>query len=283
MAKEISKELIRQIEIISMVLAKPRHYSEYEIAAHFGESITTVRRDFASIRETGINIHSSKKLLVIMDKIPAKLLNKLINTYLALNDTDTIKNLVAIRKIFREKTLKCFVDIVQSINLKRLIEFDYQKDESKITTKRYVTPVGFFKTNRSFILIGLENDDLERVRFYLIEKMQNIHFTIQKTAHKNLPNMYEFMKDSWGIYQSGELHDVELLFDKSCSSVKNRVYVNTQHISDTTYGILFSAKLKVTREFISWILGWGGKCKVIKPISLKNEIVKTAKDILKEY
>lgn len=283
MSKEISKELIRRIDIISMILDKPGYYSDYQIAQSLSESPATVRRDFAKIREIGIPLHSYKRTLSIKQKIPTKLLNKLINTYLALNDTDTIKNLQGIRQIFKDKTLMYFVRIVKSINQKTKIEFDYEKDESKIIVRRSVTPIGFLKTNRSFILIGLENDEMAKVRFYLIEKMQNLSFTSNKTRHKNLPSMYEFLKNSWGIYQSGVVEKIELLFNKSCTNIKNRVFVNKQEITETEKGILFKAELKVSREFISWILGWGNKCKVIKPDSLRKEIIKTAKDIIKEY
>ncbi|MFA5011091.1 MAG: WYL domain-containing transcriptional regulator [Ignavibacteria bacterium] len=283
MPKEISKELIRQIDIISMVLDKPDNFSENDISRLVSESLTTVRRDFTKIREIGIPLHSSKRRLKINQKISTKLLNKLINTYLALNDTDTIKNLKGIRQIFKDETLKYFVQIVKSINQKTKIEFDYEKDEKRITLRRNVIPVGLLKTSRSFILVGLENDDIQKVRFYLIEKLQNINFTSKKSAHKSLPSMYEFLKDSWGIYQSGVVENVELLFDNSCTNIKNRVFINNQIILETEKGVLFKAKLKISREFISWILGWGNKCKVIKPKSLRNEIIKTAKDIIKKY
>lgn len=263
MPKEISKELIRQIDIISLVLENPNYFSENDISRIVSESLTTVRRDFAKIREIGIPLHSAKRRLKIDQRIPTKLLNKLINTYLALNDTDTIKNLKVIRQIFKDKTLNYFVQIVKSVNQKSKIEFDYEKDEKKITLRRNVTPVGLLKTNRSFILVGLENDDISKIRFYLIEKMQNIKFTTDKSLHKNLPTMYEFLKDSWGIYQSGVVENVELLFDKSCINIKNRVFVNKQKITETEKGILFQAELKISREFISWILGWGSKCKVV--------------------
>jgi len=283
MPKEISKELIRQIDIISLVLENPNYFSENDISRIVSESLTTVRRDFAKIREIGIPLHSVKRRLKIDQRIPTKLLNKLINTYLALNDTDTIKNLKVIRQIFKDKTLNYFVQIVKSVNQKSKIEFDYEKDEKKITLRRNVTPVGLLKTNRSFILVGLENDDISKIRFYLIEKMQNIKFTTDKSLHKNLPTMYEFLKDSWGIYQSGVVENVEFLFDKSCINIKNRVFVNKQKITETEKGILFQAELKISREFISWILGCRSKCKVIKPKSLRTEIIKTAKDIIKKY
>jgi len=283
MPNEISKELIRQIDIISMVLDKSGHYSEDDIAEYFSESLPTVRRDFARIREMGIALHSTKRCLFIEQKIPTRLLNKLINTYLALNDTEAIKNLQGISRIFRDHTLRYFVQLVKSINQKTIIEFDYEKDSYETTVLRRVTPIGFFKTNRSFIFVGLEDENPDKARFYLIEKIRNIKFTDKKTKIKTLPTMYEFLKDSWGIYQSGEVVKVVLLFDKKCTHIKNRMFINNQEIEETEKGIYFKANLKISNEFISWILGWGKRCRVVEPLSLKNEIKRIASEILENY
>jgi predicted DNA-binding transcriptional regulator YafY len=283
MPNEISKELIRQIDIISMVLDKSGYYSEDEVAEFFSESLPTVRRDFAKIREMGIALHSTKRCLFIEQRVPTKLLNKLINTYLALNDTEAIKNLQGISKIFKDHTLRYFVQIVKSINQKTIIEFEYEKDSYEASVLRRVTPIGFFKTSRSFIFVGLEDDDIDKVRFYLIEKIRNIKFTNQKTKIRTLPTMYEFLKDTWGIFQAGEVVNVTLLFDKKYSYIKNRVYINNQEIEETDEGIYFKAKLKISNEFISWILGWGKKCRVIEPASLRNDIKKIASEIVQIY
>ena len=283
MPNEISKELIRQIDIISMVLEKPGHYSEYDLAEHFKESLPNVRRDFAKIREMGIALHSTKRCLFIEQKLHTRLLNKLINTYLALNDTEAIKNLLGISKIFKDQTLSYFVQLVKSINQKTIIEFDYEKDSYGSLVQRRVTPIGFFKTNRSFIFVGLEDEDLNKARFYLIEKIRNIKFTNRKTKIRTLPTMYEFLKNSWGIYQAGEVVKVVLLFDKKCTHIKNRIFINNQEIEETDEGIYFKARLKISNEFISWVLGWGNKCKVIEPASLKKDVKRIATEILDSY
>ena len=283
MPNEISKELIRQIDIISMVLEKPGHYSEYDLAEHFKESLPNVRRDFAKIREMGIALHSTKRCLFIEQKLHTRLLNKLINTYLALNDTEAIKNLLGISKIFKDQTLSYFVQLVKSINQKTIIEFDYEKDSYGSLVQRRVTPIGFFKTNRSFIFVGLEDEDLNKARFYLIEKIRNIKFTNRKTKIRTLPTMYEFLKNSWGIYQAGEVVKVVLLFDKKCTHIKNRIFINNQEIEETDEGIYFKARLKISNEFISWVLGWGNKCKVIEPASLKKDVKRIATEILDNY
>ncbi|MCE1164660.1 MAG: transcriptional regulator [Bacteroidetes bacterium] len=281
MSQEISKELIRQIEIISMVLEKRNFYSEDELSDIFGESLPSIRRDFAKIRGMGIPIHSSRRCLDIdQQKFDVKTLNKLINTYLALNDTEPIKNLKEISNVFGDRTLSTFVKIVKSINSKMIIRFEYEQDAHGQPIRRVVTPFGFFKTNRSFILAGCENDDLGRIRYYLIEKIRNIDFLNRKSSLKDIPSMHDFLTSTWGIYPHGKLEKVELQFDKSCEFLKSRIFINNQEFEDTDNGILFRAEVKISNEFISWILGWGKLVRVIKPQSLKTEVINRAKEII---
>ncbi|MDD5361906.1 MAG: WYL domain-containing protein [Ignavibacteria bacterium] len=284
MSQEISKELIRQIEIVSMVLEKRNKFSEDDLTDIFKESLPNLRRDFAKIRAMGIPLHSSKRCIDIeVQKIDIRILNKLINTYLALNDTEPIKNLKEISNVFGDKTLSTFVKIVKSINGKSVINFEYEQDDNDQPIRRVVTPIGFFKTNRSFILAGCENDDINKIKYYLIEKIRNIQFLSKKSAHKDIPSMYDFFRSSWGIYPLGKLEKVVLLFDNSCSFIKSRIFINNQEFEDTDDGLLFKADIKISNEFISWILGWGKLVKVIKPESLKNDVLKKAKEVVKVY
>jgi proteasome accessory factor B len=284
MSQEISKELIRQIEIVSMVLEKRNKYSEDDLTDIFKESLPSLRRDFAKIRAMGIPLHSSRRCLDIeVQKIDIKILNKLINTYLALNDTEPIKNLKEISNVFGDKTLSTFVKIVKSINGKFVINFEYEQDDNDQPIRRVVTPIGFFKTNRSFILAGCENDDINKIKYYLIEKIRNVQFLSKKSIHKEIPSIYDFFRSSWGIYPLGRLEKVVLLFDNSCSFIKSRIFINNQEFEDTDEGLLFKADIKISNEFISWILGWGKLVKVIKPESLKNDVLKKAKEVVKVY
>ena len=284
MSQEISKELIRQIEIIAMVLEKRNFYSEDELSDIFRESLPSIRRDFAKIRGMGIPIHSSRRCLDIdQQRFDLKTLNRLINTYLALNDTEPIKNLKEISNVFGDKTLSSFVKIVKSINSKTIIRFEYEQDSNNQPIRRVVTPFGFFKTNRSFILAGCENDDLGKIKYFLIEKIRNIEFLNRKSALKNIPSMHEFFSSTWGIYPHGRLEKVELLFDRSCDFLKSRIFINNQEFEDTDDGLLFKAEIKISNEFISWILGWGKLVKVIKSESLKKDVINRAKEVIKVY
>ncbi|MBN8571962.1 MAG: WYL domain-containing protein, partial [Ignavibacteria bacterium] len=42
-------------------------------------------------------------------------------------------------------------------------------------------------------------------------------------------------------------------------------------------------KVKLSYEFIAWVMGWGKEVEVIKPTQLKKEITQRAKDIVALY
>jgi len=283
MAEQISKDLIRQIEIISMVLENPGYYNEYDIGEYFNESITTVRRDFSKIRRMGIAIHSSKKYLHISQKLDLNILNKLINTYNALSETDSIKNLNEITKIFKDKTLSIFIKIVKSINDKTIINFEYETDAHNQPIRRMMVPISLYKTNRSFLIAGLENDDKSRIKFYLVEKIRNIKFTSKKSSHRQLPSMRELLEYSWGYFTSGKPEKIVLQFDKKCSYLKDRIFVNNQWFEELDDYIEFKAELKISNEFISWLMGWGKLVRVVSPLTLKKELIKRSKEIIENY
>ena len=42
-------------------------------------------------------------------------------------------------------------------------------------------------------------------------------------------------------------------------------------------------KMKLSYEFISWIMGWGKNVKIVEPEELKTEVVSKAREIVDRY
>jgi predicted DNA-binding transcriptional regulator YafY len=47
--------------------------------------------------------------------------------------------------------------------------------------------------------------------------------------------------------------------------------------------IIMTLKVTVSVELYSWIMGWGQKVEVLKPIELRQNIIETAKAMLEVY
>lgn len=285
MPGEISKELIRQIEIISAVLEDRGGLTENDLCDMFNLSLASLRRDFNKIRAMGIPLHCSRKHIDLeQKKIDNRTLNKLINIYLALNESETIRNLGAISRIFKDKTLSLFVKIVKAINKKQIIELTYGYDDVGQPQRRHVTPSGFFKTNRSFMLMGLENDELDHAKVFLLERIIEVKFTNRRSSHKELPPLYDFLRNTWGTYLGGKTENVVLKFDKIyADDLKKRIYLEDQDYEETEDYFLLKFKVKISSEFISWILGWGSKAEVMEPEHLKLKVIQKAKEIITKY
>lgn len=279
------KEILRAIEIIALIMENPDTYSEFDIAEKFGHlSIQTIRRDMEKIRNMGISIHSSKKTLKILNKIPDKLFNDLLGIYLSLNKFDTLRNLKLMRKRFGNKTLSLFVKILQAINEKELVKISYIKDNFEEENIKILTPLLLTRTGRNLYLLGFESDNSEEVRVYLLEKIKSIDFMKKKSSIKKIPETSELFRYTWGIYTGGVVENVTLRFHKDLTNkIKNKFFIESQQIIEYDDGCQLEMKVKISEELVSWVMGWGNLVEVIEPLSLKESIVIKANQIIKLY
>ena len=127
----------------------------------------------------------------------------------------------------------------------------------------------------------MENDESDKVRFYLFEKLIDIKFSGRKSKVKYLPDISELSKNSWGTYTGGDLYNVILRFTKKAGEgIKNKIYIETQEIEEEKDAIVMKMKVNLSYELISWIMGWGGEVYVAEPEILRLEILKRAKEII---
>lgn len=280
----INEELLRQIELAALVTEKPNHYDEIELGKYFEVSPQTIRRDAERLREMGIDIHSNRRLFFIERKFDLQTLNEMISAYLALNKYDTIKNLNLINNKFKNSTLMIFVKILNAIDERIILEIVYDKNEDNMHQVKYVTPISLTKAGRNIYMIGLENDNPNKFRIYLFEKIFEIKFTDRKSDVKDIPNISGIFRTSWGMFSGGDEYEVKLKFTKKMGEhIKNRFYIETQNITEESDCFILTMKVKLSYEFMSWVMGWGADVEILSPELLKEMVLKKAKEIVKKY
>lgn len=278
----IKEDYKRLIEFAAVVLAKPREYTELDLINLHGFSVQTIRRDAEKLRSMGVDIHSSKKKFEVTG-FNDELLNHLVCTYLALNKYDIIKNLKLIKGKYRDSTLLIFVNILKAIDKKHMIEIIYNKKKEG-EFKKEVTPISLSRTNRNVYLIAMDNDEEDKTRVFLLDKIDDIRFLNKKSKVKKYPNTFSLFKTSWGIYSGGEECDVSLKFSlETGRSIKNKFYIETQEIIEKPDYYLMNMRVKLSYEFMSWVMGWGDEVEVIKPKNLQEMIVDRAAKIIELY
>ncbi len=277
MLKEI-KEIQRQIEIAAMVYEKPNFYSEYELSEVFKTSPTTIRRDLKALRTIGADIHSRKNKLVAYFSI--RDLNKLISSYYAISSPLEFKNLTLLKNKFKEKTLSMFINILKAIRDKHEVQLIYRFSPESEKYTKIIYPIYLIDGGKSFYLITYENHDLKIFRLETLEEIK-----VLKTRYKiDIPPLAEIFRNSWGIYTGGEEINAILKFNRNMDGyVDQKQWMTEQEVEYVNDGIIIKIKVKLSYEFVSWVMGWGDKVEVIAPVKLKEEVLRRASSIIKKY
>ncbi len=282
MKTPITDEVLRQLEITAMVLQKPDHYSEFDLAENMKVSVQTIRGDMKNLRSKEIDIHSTRNTLSITGDLSLNTLNYLICTCLSLNKNEFIKNLSLLKKKFKNDLVYYFVELIKAINDKRLIKFKYKYTENFVSVK--MLPITISRIGKTFYVVGYVNEDSKDIRHYLLERMSEFEFTVQKSGIKEIPDTSSLYRFSWGSYLSTNSVKVKLLFEtETGAGMKDKFYIENQKFEETKDGWIMELEVNLSYEFISWVMGFGDKVRVIKPKALVNEILERANGLINNY
>lgn len=129
-------------------------------------------------------------------------------------------------------------------------------------------------------LIAYDKND---IIYYRLESLKDI-FLLKTKQSKAFLVLSDLNKFNWGIYSGGTEELVKLKFDPNLAGyIDEKFWMENQEVRYTDDGIILNLKVKISNEFISWIMGWGDKVKVISPIKLRNEIMNRSKKFIGIY
>jgi predicted DNA-binding transcriptional regulator YafY len=272
-------ELQRQIEMAALIFEQPDKYSESDLAKYFFTSEATIRRDVKILRDMGIIVHSRKRAYDI--KLTLKELNFLITTYLAFGNNETIKNLKLIHEKFKNKTLNFFVQTMKAVREKKVIEIEYKSVKTDRYQWRTVTPVSFYNAGKTHYLIAI-HDQIPKI--FTIERIHSARYPNQKSPIKEVPSLNELFKYSWGSFTGGAVTKVRLRFRENLEKyMAEKFWIETQEIIHTDDGFEIAIEVKLSNEFIAWVMGWGDQVTILEPKELKDAVLKKAKAIADLY
>lgn len=179
-------------------------------------------------------------------------------------------------------------DILEAINNLKIITFEYKKFGDDSIKARAVKPLALREHNSRWYLIAEEVDSKEKIRKnFGLDRISNIKVTDMSFIYPSDFNIKTYFENIYGLGEgiSNKIETVQLLF----SPVSAR-YIETLplHISQTEIkrgdeGVLFEYKLFTNQELVREIIKIGSGVKVIKPLSLKNEVIKVLKETLSQY
>jgi predicted DNA-binding transcriptional regulator YafY len=182
--------------------------------------------------------------------------------------------------------------IIKAIMEKKAISFHYQRFNIQKAYKHIIHPCLLKEYRNRWYLVGL-NHDLQEIRTYGLDrivpnpKKPDEIFTYPDIKFQTTSfDPKEYFKATVGIIspQTKPQHILLEFSPKQANYILTQPIHETQEvIENTDQHLVVSIDVCPTYELISMILGWGNDVKVLEPLSLKGEIIKSLKEGLKQY
>ncbi len=164
--------------------------------------------------------------------------------------------------------------------------FDWNLDGSrKYRDREYVaSPYGLCQDNENCYLLAYS--DRHGITSYRVDRMADIK--LSQDARIPCPeltgkNLVEHANRLFQMF-SGEAADVKMRFHRSLVNVVvDRFGRDVMLIPDGEEHFVFTAKVAVSPIFLSWIIGFGNKAKILHPQSVAQQCRDLCAEVMKQY
>ena len=183
-----------------------------------------------------------------------------------------------------EANLRDAVEQISQATVDRqIIEIDYYTMSRKKKTRRKVAPYKIWFFDGAFYLVG--NCGLrEDIRIFALDRIKSLQVTDEAFEMPTDFKVEDFMQTSFGVFH-GKPEDVKIRFAADIAGyIKEKTWHQTQKITPQKDGsIIFEARVAGTDEIKYWLMSWGGKAEVLRPESLRDEMISEAQNMLQCY
>ena len=147
-----------------------------------------------------------------------------------------------------------------------------------------VSPFFLIWDNENYYLIGVEESSGEK-RHFRVDKMQNIENTEETRDGKELfgdLTAADYENRTFGMFGGKEEH-VTLWWSNSLSGVYYDRFGDARAVRKDGDGFISSHRLMVSPVFYSFLMGFGGKVKILSPQWVQQEFCDLARKSLAPY
>ena len=166
----------------------------------------------------------------------------------------------------------------------RYFDWDFG-GKRKYREKAYVaSPYGLCQDNENCYLLALS--ERHGITSYRVDRMSDIH--LLDTARTPCPELtgkalVEHANRLFQMY-SGDAVDVKLRFHKSLINVViDRFGKDTMLIPDGDEYFNFTVRVAVSPMFLSWVMGFGSKAKILYPQSVVDSLQALCREAMNQY
>ena len=177
---------------------------------------------------------------------------------------------------------KIYRAVYEGMQIKAL----YKKRGEKIANERHIHPLGIVLKGSMHYLICMMDEDPLNPRYLPLQRFEKVElldagviepkgFEIEKFIHKN----------NLSYAYSNDLFTFEAVFDKTMAFHLIETPLNSsQKVTEIGNDkLLIKARVPDTLQFEQWLMGFGSKVEILKPIKLRNKFKLLAKELTKKY
>ena len=165
--------------------------------------------------------------------------------------------------------------------------FDMNVDKVKVYRKDgnlyKESPVALTWDDENYYLITYK-DKYNRYVHYRVDKMEKISISDEPRVMSEEP--FDLSAYSRGMFSmfGGEEMDVSIMFDNELVGVVyDRFGVNVPIIKTDNKHFVCNVKVAVSPHFLSWIISFGGKARILSPDSVVDELYNMVKNVKEIY
>ncbi len=311
----------RLIQIWILLADNPAGYTIKELSGRFRVNIRTIYRDMLSLgADLHVPIHDEKGRWKIQEgyRLPPIqfTLSEALNIFLAArlvlrysnrydpNAEATFTKLSAVlppkladqvRKTMNwmqkleknERHLRILATVAEAWVSQRRLRIAYQSLPAEKVTERIIEPYYIEPAapgHASYVIAYCRR--AKEVRTFKIERIETAELSSDSYIIPPEFDANEFFGSSWGIVVEGKpktiklkITDIELM-----RIMEETVWHPSQELEKQKDGsMIMTLKVTDTVELHSWIMGWGEFVEVLEPKELREEVAKTAKNMVKLY
>jgi len=177
--------------------------------------------------------------------------------------------------------------LLEAMALRHTVEIDYRAaSRGGERVIRRFDPYCVVPFGRSWYVIGWCHLR-RRIRTFKVDRIERLADTRQPFEIRPEFSLRDFLTASWGMFEAPGVpaEEVELEFSRTAAPwIAEEEWHPTQRIEVLPDGrIRFRVQVPITPDFVRWVLNYGVEVTVLRPDTLREQILAHARGILHKY
>jgi predicted DNA-binding transcriptional regulator YafY len=161
------------------------------------------------------------------------------------------------------------------------LELAYRKPGQKQTEQRVVDPYHLANINGEWFLFAYDHLRSD-IRTFVPARIKRIRHTGKIFPRPQKFSLERRLRDSFGVQSGKDVHEVVIHFAESAADyIREKKWHSSQRLKELKDGgVELTMNLSSINEVERWVLGWGGKARVLQPPELVKAIKAAANRLL---